>query len=799
MKKLNPLFAVIAFLFAGVAALAQPAAPTSVTANPSTITQGGSSNLNAISAGNQIYWYRVATGGTLDGTTNSGENYQVYPSATTTYYAESVAPATTLLLVNNTPFAAAHVVYFDLTTGAQPVTVTGFRIKLTGTYQPALGWTFTNWRRSGTYVGNQKSSAALGWSHYIGTSVTYIDDPTTTLYFVDFPDFTIPANTTMGMGLEYEGQIMFNTGNSNVSDDKLTVSSGACDYLHSGIYSTVGEEITFNGSVVYTNTNAGPSATRTPVTVTVNSVIHKIWTGALSTDWATAGNWNPSGQPTYDQNVLIPDVTNDPYLSTAWGYTQDITIESGAVVTVGPGAILNVTGALNNSTGTSGLVLKSTAAGTGGLYCGQSAQATIERYITGSTDLGANYFHFVSIPLAPATNSTSNLFLGAYLYDFDVAGNSWHGLNTSTSSALDETKGYMIYTPEASHTYAFTGNLNYGDFSPTLVHAGSGFNLIPNPYPLALNWATNAYNPAQSWLPSTNSWTHTNVADAFYIWPAGGSNYNSWVAGVGVGITEPKINTGQAFLVRTTGASPVITFTNALRTTTANPFLKDEAIIPDVLRVRAEVNGKTDETVVRFTPGATANADNNFDAWKIAGSDDAPQLYTQSADNEKLMINSLSELTDNGFVPVYFEAAVAGEATLTFSQTESFPSGLAIRLEDKLTSQVTDLRVQAVYTFAHQPANASDRFVLHFGSATGLGDNLASNGNIWISNKAITINSLASVGEKALVEVFNAAGQRIFSQQVMLSELTRVATNLSGMAVIRVSTEKNVWVAKGIF
>ncbi|MFZ4546695.1 MAG: immunoglobulin domain-containing protein [Bacteroidales bacterium] len=798
MKKLNTLLTLAFFLLTGIAALAQPAAPNPVTATPSAINQGGSSNLNATSAGNQISWYSVATGGTANGTTNSGENYLVFPNATTTYYAESVAPATTQLLVNNTFSSFDPVVYFDLTTGAQPVTVTGFRIKLSSSYNVVYG-TLKNWRRSGTYVGNQLSAAALGWVQYISTSVTYIDDPSSTLYFVDFPDFTIPANTTMGMGLEYMGKIIYNTGSSTVSDDKLTVSSGACEGIYSGLYTPEGNAITFNGSVVYTNTNAGPSATRTPVTVTVNSVIHKTWTGAISTDWATAGNWSPSGEPAYDQNVLIPNVTNDPYISTGYGQAADITIESGAVVTIGPGALAFIQGIINNNSGTSGLVLKSTAAGTGSLGCSQNVAATVERYITGSADLAANYFHFVSIPLTTASTSTSNLFNGAYLYDFDVANNTWNGLNTSTVTPLDETKGYMMYTPEASHTYTFTGNLNSGDFSPTLVHAGSGFNLIPNPYSLALNWATNAPVPGQPWIVNTNSWTHTNVADAFYIWPAGGSNYYSWVAGVGVGIAEPKINVGQAFIVKTTGASPVITFTNALRTTTTNPFLKDEAIIPDVLRVRSEANGKADETVVRFTPEATANANNSFDAWKLTGSEDAPQLYTLAADNEKLAINSLPGLSGYAKVPMSFETNFVGDIKLLFSEIESFTNSLAINLEDKLTGQTINLRQQPTYTFAHQPGNTKERFVLHFGNATGIAEPQANNGNIWISDKTVNISSQTAAGEKAIVEIFNAAGQVVFSKQIILSQISQVPTSLTGFAVVKVSSDKNVWIAKGIF
>ena len=66
-----------------------PDAPTSVTATPLSICTGGSSQLNATSAGNTIYWWDAATGGTLIGTSSSGLNFTVNPTATTTYYAEA--------------------------------------------------------------------------------------------------------------------------------------------------------------------------------------------------------------------------------------------------------------------------------------------------------------------------------------------------------------------------------------------------------------------------------------------------------------------------------------------------------------------------------------------------------------------------------------------------------------------------------------------------------------------------------------------------------------------------------------
>ncbi|MFN8395060.1 MAG: T9SS type A sorting domain-containing protein, partial [Bacteroidia bacterium] len=62
---------------------------TNVTANPSMICPGGTSNLNATSPGTGISWYTALTGGVLVGSSLSGTNFAVNPTTTTTYYAEA--------------------------------------------------------------------------------------------------------------------------------------------------------------------------------------------------------------------------------------------------------------------------------------------------------------------------------------------------------------------------------------------------------------------------------------------------------------------------------------------------------------------------------------------------------------------------------------------------------------------------------------------------------------------------------------------------------------------------------------
>ncbi|MBK7690782.1 MAG: T9SS type A sorting domain-containing protein [Bacteroidetes bacterium] len=67
-----------------------PVAPNPVTATPSTICQGATSQLNATAGANDImYWYTVPTGGIAIGSSLSGANFPVTPAVTTTYYVEN--------------------------------------------------------------------------------------------------------------------------------------------------------------------------------------------------------------------------------------------------------------------------------------------------------------------------------------------------------------------------------------------------------------------------------------------------------------------------------------------------------------------------------------------------------------------------------------------------------------------------------------------------------------------------------------------------------------------------------------
>ena len=59
------------------------------------------------------------------------------------------------------------------------------------------------------------------------------------------------------------------------------------------------------------------------------------WTGATDTDWHTAGNWNPSGAPAADDDVVIADVDNDPTIpANTAALAKSVVVNAGGVFAI---------------------------------------------------------------------------------------------------------------------------------------------------------------------------------------------------------------------------------------------------------------------------------------------------------------------------------------------------------------------------------------------------------------------------------------------------------------------------------
>ena len=214
------------------------------------------------------------------------------------------------------------------------------------------------------------------------------------------------------------------------------------------------------------------------------------WAGTLSTAWELKDNWTYGASPTSDKSIIVPDVTNQPVITTDVTIT-DLTIDASADLTIssnfltvtgatdingtmniGNGTV-NADGVFDATTGTidmtnanANLVLSSTVTSLGTLddaegtvtYDGGVQSVLSDTYnnlsiATAGTKSAANDI-IVNGNLTTAATATCVLDLG--VWDLNVGGD----LTVGATDGLDLTSGNTLLTLD-------------GTANQTITHAGS--------------------------------------------------------------------------------------------------------------------------------------------------------------------------------------------------------------------------------------------------------------------------------------------------------------------------------------
>ena len=381
------------------------------------------------------------------------------------------------------------------------------------------------------------------------------------------------------------------------------------------------------------------------------------WTGSTDNDWNKSTNWSPDGVPYISTSVTIPDVTNDPVIFQAISspaQCNDMTLQTGAVLTIDPGKALTVNGILTNTAGTTGLVVKS---GASLIESTTGIPATVECVIAG------NEWHLIS---SPVSDALSGMFMDKYLQKHTESTNLFTDINQLTQP-LTPVQGFALYDA-TGFTTQYTGILNAGTQSIALTRTdagpGSGWNLIGNPYASSIDW------------DAGSGWTKTNVDNATYI-HVNNATWASYVGGIGTNGGTRYIAPGQGFFVSvgTTG-SGTLTMTDAVRKHNATPFFKDA--VANLVRLQISGNDYTDEAVIRFLPQATTEFDGEFDAHKFFGDiAEAAQLYSMGS--TPMAINTIPETST---VPLGMKVSTEGIYTIAATEVNDLS---AISLEDTKT------------------------------------------------------------------------------------------------------------------
>ena len=452
-----------------------------------------------------------------------------------------------------------------------------------------------------------------------------------------------------------------------------------------------------------------------------------VWTGAIDIDWNKAGNWNPAQVPTATEIAIVSSVgiTNFPVvneLPATPAVCKDLTIQTGAKVTIAAGKALSVNGILTNQAGIAGLVVQSTSGasdGTGSLINSTAGvQGTVERYVTGdlwhlispAATAGETVASFVDNNLV-ARNATNyalapwNEGTGKWDY-YKVAG-------PNTGQFGTPAKGFQVMrttgagtgngTNGGSGKLTLKGTLAAADLNISVTKSGFGWNLIGNPYPCALD--------VEKFLTANAS-----VIDPSYLRIYVSKIYDVTAYGYDANTAGLKLASGEGFFIRTKAGGGSISFTTAMKSNVSDAF-KAASIDNPVIRLTAEDGNAKLGTTIEYTGDATKGLDPGKDAGLFNGTASSFSLFTRLIEDNGVDF-TIQTLPDNNYDTMVVPVGLVADkgATVTFKAiANNLPAGYKVVLEDKETASFTRLdEANSSYTVSLNAAsNGTGRFFLH--------------------------------------------------------------------------------------
>ena len=477
-----------------------------------------------------------------------------------------------------------------------------------------------------------------------------------------------------------------------------------------------------------------------------------------------------------------------------------LSISAGHALTVSAGKTLAVLGNTTISQ-PEGLVLQSDAGGTAsfidnGMITGT---AVAERFLTGYSDPSDLRYHFLSSPVAAQPirpefvslpNSTDDF------YKWDEEHSTWINSKDDSGSWLpafennfNAGRGYLVAYP-GEQKKRFKGSLNTFPASAPLdlvcswtafPPGNEGWNLLGNPFPSPIDW--------------TLVKKGDGIDNALYYYDPVIQDYRYFIQflpGYAIGNGSRYIPAMQGFMVHanSSGGSKVITLDNTMRTPGPADNYYKQVPLKNMLRLTLEGEGASDETFICFNEQATDGFDGTFDALKLKfGNKKVPRIYTLTPDRTGLAINTLPDSSPSVVIPVMINLPTEAAWHILAHETESFPAGTKILLEDPVKGAIQDITICPDFPVTGVKSEQPVCYLLRFSGPGFHGGNEKDNPcRIYAEGKILYIHSYAPE-ELSQVVVYNLLGQVLVRADLKKQALNWLEVPAaSGLCVVRLIT-----------
>ena len=495
--------------------------------------------------------------------------------------------------------------------------------------------------------------------------------------------------------------------------------------------------------------------------------------------------WAVDGIQLVDTSVLIIRSGETITLNTPAVLTN-VVIQSGASLIVSAGNQLTVNGTFTNNAGNNGFILQSNVTGTATFVDNVGAPNTVSGSVQQHLNTQRNWY--MSLPISTFAVPAAQDYVTYFYPENSILQTANNGAFWDVPTEnMYSTIGYIV-KPSVEKTgvpITFSGILNSGSkTTATLTNSTlnnpskHGYNLIGNPYPSYLNVMpvinNNSAVEKTIWY-KTRSAGLTPTYQFETVQTETGIGTNNCGTGTVTGYIPPM----QAFWVKV-NAETTLTFDNSMRTH-ASPLdgntiinttpLKTKQTYSSafpILRLQVSNGINSDEAILFFAENASDDYD-LYDASKMSNGNSAiPEIYTVVGD-EKLVINGLSRLGANKSISLGFNTGAANSFSIKATQADNFEYNTRIILHDNALGTDMDITHGIPYNFTSDKTTTTNRFEIIFKTLSAVTSftNSTVKQNFSVVKDAnnqliVTRNNV----EPALLSIYNAVGQKIFSATV---------------------------------
>jgi len=186
-----------------------------------------------------------------------------------------------------------------------------------------------------------------------------------------------------------------------------------------------------------------------------SSRVTRTWTGSLSTDWHTPGNWSDPSVPTATEDVVIPSGLANYPVNSLTAYCKSLVINTGAYITVGTGNF--------NITQSADIYGQLRMNGGGDLTAGTSIS-----WQSGATANITNSISDIKCGASMRFYSGSNVQLAMGIVEFNGPTDSYlynYSANTQLNHLQTRVSGTVGFAINSASTQPFVINGNFTNYS----------------------------------------------------------------------------------------------------------------------------------------------------------------------------------------------------------------------------------------------------------------------------------------------------------------------------------------------